>query len=348
MQQWAIDQGYGDNFVSLSDNDSTFGVGANFTSGLFKMEEECTAGTVKVAGSGYTSGDLLTVVDGTGASAIAYVDNVGGSGEVNTINFTGAGANRGSGYVDTFDTTTTGGTGTGAELTLTVGNIHPNTEGSHELGKLIATGYLVPSSVDGGSPTLTTPYSDRTDNIGDVIADVNYESNIAGATSYRSSGFPAGIDTSDLSASGGTLVASGKFSCSVEGANEFGSVGDQFTWTVNPVESLVSETAVQQVVNGSPFDLRNPDNHNIMSSGPAHNFFGVRFYSDAEGTTEVPITGTADIQIETVEAPLDSIAEEGVTGQRWSMAGNCKSGTITFTGGNVAHYFKVFASQNKT
>jgi hypothetical protein len=91
---------------------------------------EALSAAVTTAGTGYTVGDLLTLTS-AGGSAIAYVATItggGGTGPVGTVNFTGTGASKGSFEAlpgAKFPSTLTsgrlcaGGTGTGAELTVT-------------------------------------------------------------------------------------------------------------------------------------------------------------------------------------------------------------------------------------
>jgi hypothetical protein len=237
--------------------------------------------------------------------------------------------------------------GVGDDLTAsyTTDGLHLTAAGQQALTDIISNAILIPA----GSPTLTTPYGDVTATIGDSYGPVDYTADWTGAGGYKSSVFPAGIDTTDLTAVAGTFLRAGDTGASVNATNSFGTTeSNQFNFNIEGTEITMSSTPVLQVANASPFNLASADGHGILSSGFAHNFVGVRFYSDAAGTTEVPITGTADVQIETVEAPADAIPAEGTSGQRWSFAGNAKSGTIEFTGGNVAHYFRVFGSQNRT
>jgi hypothetical protein len=89
------------------------------------VTSEAVSAAVTTAGTGYVVGDLLTLTS-AGGSAIAYVATVS-SGAVATVNFTGTGASRGSfealpGAKFATGATapnTVGGTGTGAELTVT-------------------------------------------------------------------------------------------------------------------------------------------------------------------------------------------------------------------------------------
>lgn len=84
------------------------------------VTSEALSATVSAGGSGFVVGDLLNVTT-AGGSAIAYVATVDGSGVIQTVNFTGTGASRGSftslGTVTTTVNTSTAGTGT---LTLVV------------------------------------------------------------------------------------------------------------------------------------------------------------------------------------------------------------------------------------
>jgi hypothetical protein len=93
------------------------------------VTSEALSAAVTTAGTAYTVGDLLTLTS-AGGSAIAFVATItggGATGPVGTVNFTGAGASRGSfealpGAVFATGATapnTVGGTGTGAELTVT-------------------------------------------------------------------------------------------------------------------------------------------------------------------------------------------------------------------------------------
>jgi len=95
------------------------------TDGVFtpSATQSCKAISATISGtqSGYSVGDLLTV---GGTSVIAYVSEVSAAGAVTEVNFKGPGA-----YAGTFLTnqslsalvTTSGGSGTGARLTLVVG-----------------------------------------------------------------------------------------------------------------------------------------------------------------------------------------------------------------------------------
>ena len=93
------------------------------------VTSEALSAAVTTAGTDYTVGDVLTLTS-AGGSAIAYVATItggGGTGPVGTVNFTGTGASRGSFQAlpgAKFATggtapNTVGGTGTGAELTVT-------------------------------------------------------------------------------------------------------------------------------------------------------------------------------------------------------------------------------------
>ena len=93
------------------------------------VTSEALSAAVTTAGTAYTVGDLLTLTS-AGGSAIAFVATItggGATGPVGTVNFTGTGASRGSfealpGAVFATGATapnTVGGTGTGAELTVT-------------------------------------------------------------------------------------------------------------------------------------------------------------------------------------------------------------------------------------
>lgn len=90
------------------------------------ITSEATTAAVTTAGTGYLVGDLLTLTS-AGGSAIAYVASVS-TGAIATVNFTGTGASRGSFEAlpgAKFPATLTsgrlcaGGSGTGAELTVT-------------------------------------------------------------------------------------------------------------------------------------------------------------------------------------------------------------------------------------
>jgi hypothetical protein len=90
------------------------------------ITSEATTAAVTTAGTGYVVGDLLTLTS-AGGSAIAYVASVS-TGAIATVNFTGTGASRGSFQAlpgAKFPATLTsgrlcaGGSGTGAELTVT-------------------------------------------------------------------------------------------------------------------------------------------------------------------------------------------------------------------------------------
>jgi hypothetical protein len=93
------------------------------------VTSEAVTAVVTTAGTAYTVGDLLTLTS-AGGSAIAFVATItggGATGPVGTVNFTGTGATRGSfealpGAKFATGATapnTVGGTGTGAELTVT-------------------------------------------------------------------------------------------------------------------------------------------------------------------------------------------------------------------------------------
>lgn len=93
---------------------------ANGVTATGTVTSEALSATVSAGGSGYAVGDLLDVTTAGGA-AVAYVATVDGSGVIQTVNFTGTGASRGSftslGTVTTAKKTSTAGTGT---LTLVV------------------------------------------------------------------------------------------------------------------------------------------------------------------------------------------------------------------------------------
>lgn len=72
--------------------------------------------TINAAGTGYTAGDDLTIVQTGGSLAVVNVDTVGGGGEVTGITLT----NGGSGYTVANALSTTGGTGTGCKVNITV------------------------------------------------------------------------------------------------------------------------------------------------------------------------------------------------------------------------------------
>ena len=94
------------------------------------VTSEALSAVVTTAGTAYTVGDVLTLTS-AGGSAIAFVATItggGATGPVGTVNFTGTGASRGSFEAlpgAKFPATLTGGrlcaggTGTGAELTVT-------------------------------------------------------------------------------------------------------------------------------------------------------------------------------------------------------------------------------------
>lgn len=93
------------------------------------VTSEAVSAVVTTAGTDYTVGDVLTLTS-AGGSAIAFVATItggGATGPVGTVNFTGTGASRGSfealpgAKFATGGTApnTVGGTGTGAELTVT-------------------------------------------------------------------------------------------------------------------------------------------------------------------------------------------------------------------------------------
>jgi hypothetical protein len=93
---------------------------------LGTVTSEALSAVVTTGGTGYVVGDLLTLTAADGGSAIAYVATVS-TGAVATVNFTGTGASRGSFQAlpgAKFATgatapNTVGGTGTGAEITVT-------------------------------------------------------------------------------------------------------------------------------------------------------------------------------------------------------------------------------------
>jgi len=83
------------------------------------ITSEALTGAVTTAGSGYTSGDLITLST-DGGSALAYVTGIGAGGSISGVNFTNAAANRGSfEALPGAKIVATGGSGTGAEITVT-------------------------------------------------------------------------------------------------------------------------------------------------------------------------------------------------------------------------------------
>lgn len=111
--------------VTNSDDGSGCELTCDFdTNGWVRRRAVNVAGAAQSAvvgdgGSGYTAGDVLTLVGGTGNHPGRFrVATVGGGGEVLTVSLEDAGS-----YTTppTNDATTTGGTGTGCELTVTYG-----------------------------------------------------------------------------------------------------------------------------------------------------------------------------------------------------------------------------------
>ena len=86
------------------------------------ITSEALTGATTTAGTGYTVGDLITLST-DGGTAIAYVASITGAnptGPINVVNFTNAAANRGSfEALPGVKIAATGGTGTGAEITIT-------------------------------------------------------------------------------------------------------------------------------------------------------------------------------------------------------------------------------------
>ena len=69
-----------------------------------------------VAGTGYTAGDILSVVQGTATDGKVWVKTISPGGGVNTIQV----AQGGAGYTGATGLATTGGTGVGCQVTITV------------------------------------------------------------------------------------------------------------------------------------------------------------------------------------------------------------------------------------
>lgn len=86
------------------------------------ITSEAKTGAVTTAGTGYKVGDVLTLTS-AGGSAIAYVATITGAnptGPIATVNFTGTGASRGSfEALPGAKIAAEGGSGTGAEITIT-------------------------------------------------------------------------------------------------------------------------------------------------------------------------------------------------------------------------------------
>jgi hypothetical protein len=73
--------------------------------------------TLHTAGTGYTAGNVITVVSASGGTGCTVtVDTVGGSGEITGITLLAGG----TGYAVADALTTTGGTGTGGKINVTV------------------------------------------------------------------------------------------------------------------------------------------------------------------------------------------------------------------------------------
>lgn len=76
-----------------------------------------TTVTINAAGTGYTAADVITVVSLSGGTGCTVtVDTVGGSGEITAITLLAGG----TGYAVADGLATTGGTGTGGKINVTV------------------------------------------------------------------------------------------------------------------------------------------------------------------------------------------------------------------------------------
>jgi hypothetical protein len=83
------------------------------------ITSEVLSGVITTAGTGYAQNDTI-LLSTEGGSAVAFVTSVNGSGAITGINFTNAKADRGSfEALPGAKVVATGGTGTGAEITLT-------------------------------------------------------------------------------------------------------------------------------------------------------------------------------------------------------------------------------------
>lgn len=131
---WSIIN-YG-NFVLATNGVDAPQIKKNPLGGLFvSMFGAVTGIFVNAPGAGYVVGDTLTITGGDGSGATAEVISVAGSGEITGVAMTAGGA----GYT-TVPTGASGGTGSGATFTFSVGGIDVNTveiflaRGPHVLG----------------------------------------------------------------------------------------------------------------------------------------------------------------------------------------------------------------------
>lgn len=160
IKQWTIDQGFGDDFLTVVDLFNTFG-GLNVDPSDFQKEGVCSSAEVTAGGSGYTVADELTIVGGAGSGAIAYVVSVDGGGAITEVNFNSGGATGGSGYAsgESFSATVTGGTGVGATFTVHTGNLHPSEKGQYKMGARVAASMIstIEPSLSVSDGSIMTP-----------------------------------------------------------------------------------------------------------------------------------------------------------------------------------------------
>jgi len=228
---------------------------------------------------------------------------------------------------------------------------HPSTLGMTAIMDLMEP--IIINALSVASPTLITPYSNVSAEVGDSYGPVDYTSNTSVATGYRLGGFPDGIDVSDPAAVAGTFLRYGNSYPGVDAFNEFGSAPqNHFQFDITQ-EFTVSTSGVLDTSIETPQGIVKPDGHSIFGSGFAHNFVGVTYYSDSAGLIPVDqtaVTGTVVVTVATVETPAeqDAIATEGATGKRWSFSGNPTKGQITFTTIANGAFARVRTRQNKT
>ena len=86
------------------------------------ITSEAATGATTTPGTGYTVGDTLTLstAGGTAVAVVASITGANPTGPINVVNFTGTGASRGSfEALPGAKIAAVGGTGTGAEITIT-------------------------------------------------------------------------------------------------------------------------------------------------------------------------------------------------------------------------------------
>jgi len=86
------------------------------------ITSEAATGATTTPGTGYTVGDTLTLstAGGTAVAVVASITGGGATGPIGVVNFTGTGASRGSfEALPGVKVAAVGGTGTGAEITIT-------------------------------------------------------------------------------------------------------------------------------------------------------------------------------------------------------------------------------------